>query len=123
MLKKYLLLTLGTLALGLGVVGLFLPVLPTTPLLLTAAYCYLRSSPSLYRWLVNHRLLGRGLKDYLERRVVPRRAKVVALSTLWPSLLISMLLIPLPAVRLFLALVGLAVSYCILRLKERVAEA
>ena len=98
MLKKYLLLTLGTLALGLGVVGLFLPVLPTTPLLLTAAYCYLRSSPSL----VNHRLLGRGLKDYLERRVVPRRAKVVALSTLWQSLLIAMLLIPLPAVRLFL---------------------
>ena len=57
-LKRYLLITLGTVSLSLGVVGIFLPVLPTTPLLLATAYCYVRSSPSLYRWLTGHRVLG-----------------------------------------------------------------
>ena len=61
-LKRYLLVALGTLALGIGMVGLVVPVLPTTPLLLISAYCYLRSSNSLYRWLIGHRVFGRYLR-------------------------------------------------------------
>ncbi|HPT83448.1 MAG TPA: YbaN family protein [Limnochordia bacterium] len=120
-LKKYLFLSLGTLTLGLGVVGIFIPVLPTTPLLLVTALCYLRSSTALYNWLINHKLLGRYLRAYLEQRIVPRRVKMAALGTLWPSLLLSMFLIPLFPVRLLVALIGLAVSAYILRLREEAA--
>ena len=120
-LKRYLLITLGTVSLSLGVVGIFLPVLPTTPLLLATAYCYVRSSPSLYRWLTGHRVLGRYLRDYLERRTVPRRAKAVALGALWPSLHLSMLFIPLLGVRILVALVGLGVSIYLIRLPEGAA--
>lgn len=119
-LKKYLLIALGTLTLVLGVIGIFLPVLPTTPMLLLTAYCYLRSSKSLYLWLVNHRVFGRYLKDYLEQRTVPRKVKVAALSTLWPSLLFCMLFIPLSSVRLLVIMIGLSVSIYILRLREQV---
>ena len=117
-LKRYLLVALGTLALGIGMVGLVVPVLPTTPLLLISAYCYLRSSNSLYRWLIGHRVLGRYLQDYLERRTIPRRVKAVALGTLWPSLLVSMFFIPLFSMRILAALIGAAVSAYILRLPD-----
>lgn len=117
-LKRYLLVALGTLALGIGMVGLVVPVLPTTPLLLTSAYCYLRSSNSLYRWLIGHRVFGRYLQDYLERRTIPRRVKAVALGTLWPSLLVSMFFIPLFSMRILAALIGAAVSAYILRLPD-----
>ena len=117
-LKRYLLVALGTLALGIGMVGLVVPVLPTTPLLLISAYCYLRSSNSLYRWLIGHRVFGRYLQDYLERRTIPRRVKAVALGTLWPSLLVSMFFIPLFSMRILAALIGAAVSAYILRLPD-----
>lgn len=120
-LKKYLLITLGTITLALGVVGVFLPILPTTPLLLVTAFCYLRSSRALYSWLINHRLFGRYLQDYLARRTVPRKAKALALGTLWPSLLVTMFIIPLSPVRLLVGLIGLAVSVYILRLREEAA--
>lgn len=117
-LKRYLLVALGTLALGIGMVGLVVPVLPTTPLLLISAYCYLRSSNSLYRWLIGHRVFGRYLQDYLERRTIPRRVKAVALGTLWSSLLVSMFFIPLFSMRILAALIGAAVSAYILRLPD-----
>jgi uncharacterized membrane protein YbaN (DUF454 family) len=117
-LKRYLLVALGTLALGIGMVGFVVPVLPTTPLLLISAYCYLRSSNSLYRWLIGHRVFGRYLQDYLERRTIPRRVKAVALGTLWPSLLVSMFFIPLFSMRILAALIGAAVSAYILRLPD-----
>ncbi|WP_461363602.1 YbaN family protein [Candidatus Darwinibacter acetoxidans] len=117
-LKKILLIALGTLALGLGVVGMFLPILPTTPLLLVTAYCYLRSSPALYKWLVSHRVFGKYIRDYMERRLVPRRVKIAALSVLWPSLLFCIFLLPLIPLRLLVASIGLAVSVYIIRLRE-----
>ena len=57
---KALLVTVGTLSVGLGVLGIFLPLLPTTVFLLLAAACYARSSERFYQWLVNHRWLGAG---------------------------------------------------------------
>lgn len=117
--KKYVLLTLGSMALALGVVGIFIPILPTTPFLLITSYCYLRSSRKLHNWLINHPVLGRYLKDYLEHRAIPRKVKVVALGTLWPSLVLSIFLIPLLPVKILMAVVGTIVSFHILNLRER----
>ena len=62
MLNK-LLIVVGTLSLVLGIVGVFVPLLPTTPFLLLAAACYARGSERLYRWLVGHRYLGQYIRD------------------------------------------------------------
>jgi uncharacterized protein len=62
----------------LGVIGLFVPVLPTVPFLLVAAWAASRSSPRLHRWLLAHPRFGRQLRDWNEAGVVPRRAKWLA---------------------------------------------
>lgn len=117
--KRFILLILGTAALVLGVVGIFLPILPTTPFLLLTSFCYLHSSQKLHHWLLSHPILGRYLQDYVRHRAVPRRAKLLALGTLWPSLTFSILLIPLLPVKILVGAVGLLVSIHILRLRER----
>ncbi len=84
---KVLLLFLGTLCLVLAIVGIFVPVLPTTPLLLLTAYCYYRSSERMYTWLMSHPHLGPYIKNFREHRIIPRRVKVYILILLWSSLL------------------------------------
>ena len=84
---KFLLLFLGTLCLVLAIVGIFVPVLPTTPLLLLTAYCYYRSSERMYTWLMSHPHLGPYIKNFREHRMIPRRVKVYILILLWSSLL------------------------------------
>jgi hypothetical protein len=73
---------LGLLFLGLGGLGVVLPLLPTTPFVLLAAGCFARSSPRLHRWLLDSQLFGPILRDWEQHRCVPRRAKVVALVTM-----------------------------------------
>lgn len=80
---KHLLVILGTLSLGLGVAGIFLPLLPTTPLLLLAAWCFVRSSPRLYDWLLNHPRLGEYIRNFREYRAIPLRVKVVSVAMVW----------------------------------------
>lgn len=65
----------GAVSLALGVVGVFLPVLPTTPFVLLAAACWMRASPRLHAWLLNHPTFGPILRDWAQHRAVPRRAK------------------------------------------------
>ena len=84
---KFFLLLLGTISLVVGIIGIFLPVLPTTPLLLLAAWCYYRGSRRMYHWLMSHPHLGRYLRDLTERKVIPLHVKVVTLGLLWTSLL------------------------------------
>lgn len=119
--KKYVLITLGTITLSLGVIGIFLPIIPTTPFLLITSYCYLRSSKSLHTWLLKHPILGRYIKDYLEHRTVSRKIKVVALGTLWPSLVFTIFQIPLVSIKILLAIIGTMVSLHIIKLRERPA--
>ena len=78
----------GIISLGLGILGAFLPVLPTTPLLLLAAACFLRSNRRLYDWLMNHPKLGVYLKNFLKHKAIPYRIKLVSISTLWITLII-----------------------------------
>jgi len=109
-LLRFLLVAAGSLSLALGVIGIFLPVLPTTPFLLLSAFFYLRGSERLHHWLLHHRILGRPLREYLHYRAVRRRNKVGALVLLWTTLLVSILLVNLLWVRLLLVAVGIAVS-------------
>ena len=70
---------LGLLAVGLGVVGLLLPLLPTTPFMLLAAACFAKSSPRLHDWLVNHRVFGPAIADWRDHRAIRPKAKRMAL--------------------------------------------
>ncbi len=74
------LLVLGTLLVGLGIVGIYVPGLPTTPFLLLAALCYLRSSERLSRWLLNHPRFGPGLTTILREKALPLRVKVFSIA-------------------------------------------
>lgn len=81
--KQMLLIMAGSASLSLGVVGIFLPVLPTTPFLLLSAACYLRSSRRLYSWLINHPVLGLYIRSYIEYGAISRKAKIVSIVMLW----------------------------------------
>ncbi len=74
---------LGSLALALGIIGIFVPLLPTTPFLLLAAALYVRSSPRLYRWLLDNKLLGTYIRNFRENRAIPLRVKVVSITLMW----------------------------------------
>lgn len=76
--KKTLLLISGHFFLTLGVAGAFLPVLPTTPFLLLAAYCYSKSSNKLHSWILNHKYLGPPLNDWEKNGVIGLKAKILA---------------------------------------------
>lgn len=74
---------LGTVALALGILGIFVPLLPTTPFLLLAAALYLRCSPALYEWLLNQKQLGPYIRNFRENRAIPLRAKVISVALIW----------------------------------------
>lgn len=80
---KIVLIILGFVSLTLGIIGIFLPLLPTTPLLLLAAWCFVRSSERLYRWLISNRYFGEYIRNFRENRAIPLHAKVVAVSMVW----------------------------------------
>lgn len=76
--KKIIYLLLGHIFLMLGILGAFLPVLPTTPFLLLSAFLYSKSSPRLHNWIMSHKYLGPPLKDWHERGVIGMKAKIIA---------------------------------------------
>lgn len=117
MVKKVFLIAVGSLSLALGFVGAFLPVLPTTPFLLLSAYCYLRSSKRLYRWLINHSLLGAYIYNYLTYRAITRSTRYGALFFLWVTLIISMLVTANLHLTIFLFAVGVGVTIHLFALK------
>lgn len=75
--------TFGTLSVGLGIAGIVLPLVPTTPFLLLAAACYARSSEKHYNWLMNHKWFGEYLRNYQEGRGIPMKVKLFAITFLW----------------------------------------
>lgn len=79
---RWLLWLAGTVSLGLGIVGVVLPGLPTTPFVLLAAACYAKASPRLHHWLREHRLFGPMVRDWEAHRSLTRRAKRMALGSM-----------------------------------------
>lgn len=84
--KIWLLRGAGLLTLTLGVVGIVVPLLPTTPFLLLSAACFARSSDRLYHWLMAHRWFGPTIRNYRLHGAVSLRAKVLALALLWGTI-------------------------------------
>jgi len=83
----------GTFFLIIGAIGIFIPILPTTPFLLLAAACYARSSIRFYNWLMNNKWFGSYIKNYHDGRGIPLKVKVLTISLLWSSILFSILFI------------------------------
>ncbi len=81
--------TAGLLSLGIGILGIFLPLLPTTPLVLLAAFCFAKGSPRLHAWLLNHPRFGQSIRDWQDRGSVPPRAKRLALAAMAATLALS----------------------------------
>jgi uncharacterized protein len=82
---------LGTLCVVLGVIGIFLPLVPTTPFILLAAACYMRSSEKHHQRLLQHRWVGRYLRDYHEKKGIPLHAKIISIMFMCFTTSISML--------------------------------
>lgn len=113
-LMKALLVTCGTICVGLGIVGIFLPLMPTTVFLLLAAACYARSSERFHRRLVEHPWLG----PYVQQnRGMTGRQKAVSIGVLWLSLIVTMIWAAGAIwLRLFLVAVGVGVTVHVARI-------
>ncbi len=86
---RLILICIGWLSVAAGIVGIFLPLVPTVPFLLLAAACFSRSSERFHGWLLKHKRLGPLLHDYLQGTGIPLRAKVTAIGMVWVSFLTS----------------------------------
>jgi uncharacterized membrane protein YbaN (DUF454 family) len=106
----------GTTFLALGIVGIFVPLLPTTPFLLLASACYLRGSKRMHEWLLSHGRLGAYIRAYEEGRGIPLRAKIVALTMMWASVGYAVYRFPIPWLQAALLAVAAGVTVYLLRL-------
>lgn len=116
--KKILFITLGTFFVGIAIVGIIIPILPTTPFLLLSAALYARSSKRFYDWLLNNRLFGKYIKNYREGRGIPVYLKIIVITLLWITISISIVFAAeLLAVRILLVIIASGVSIHILKIK------
>ena len=88
-LKKWALILLGVISLILGVVGILIPLLPTTPFLLLSAWSFLRSSKKMHVWLLNHPWVGKYIRDFQEHKAITLRTKIVSVAFLWITITFS----------------------------------
>ncbi|MCX7653515.1 MAG: YbaN family protein [Fervidobacterium sp.] len=115
--RKIALVSVGFLSLFLGIAGIFLPVLPTTPFLLVSAWAFLRTSQRLFHWLVNHKLLGRYIRDYLIHKKLPVKTKLISIVTLWAVILTTaMFLVENVLVKILLLIIAIGVTLHLLAL-------
>jgi len=97
--------SLGAIFVGLGSIGIVLPLLPTTPFLLLAVGCFARGSPRAYRWLMESRRLGLYIRSYREGRGLTKRAKAISLAMLYITLSVSALVMSADALLAIILLV------------------
>jgi uncharacterized membrane protein YbaN (DUF454 family) len=115
---RILLITSGTLCVILGFLGMFMPVLPTTPFLLLAAICYARSSKRFYNWLMTNRWCGAYIRNYREGRGIPLKQKVLTILLLWLTIgYAAWFVISLWWVKLILLGIAVGVTIHLVRIK------
>jgi uncharacterized membrane protein YbaN (DUF454 family) len=105
---RVLLFIAGSISLFLGVIGIFLPILPTTPFLLLTAACYMRSSERMHNWLLNNRWFGEYIRNYQAGRGIPLKTKIIAIAAMWITMSISIILVARDIVIMQVALIIIA---------------
>lgn len=111
---------LGAFFVALGVAGIFLPILPTTPFLLLAAACFARASSRVYNWLLNHSILGPIVLEWRRHRSIPYRVKIIALITMAASFTVSIVFfVPYWQGQLGMALFGIVMLVWLYRVPSR----
>ena len=109
---------LGTISMALGILGIFLPLLPTTPFLLLTAALYFKGSPELYHWLISHKYLGPYILNFRENKAIPLRAKIFSVTLLWLTMSYCIFwVVPYLWVKIILFLIASGVTYHILSFK------
>ena len=117
---RILYLILGTISLILGIIGIFLPLLPTTPFLLLTAFLYFRGSPKLYERLMAQPVIGKYIRDFRENKKIPIRVKIISITLLWITIPYCMFcVVGNFAVRIFLGIVMVGVTIHILSFKSK----
>jgi len=90
-LVRGLFLILGFLSLSLGLLGVFLPILPTTPFLLLTAWLFFRGSPKTHQWFINKSIAGKYTQSFIEHKAIPLKAKITSITILWVTITLSAL--------------------------------
>ena len=114
---RYLYITIGSISLAFGVLGIILPIIPTTPFLLLSSYCFVRSSKKLYSWLIHHKIFGSYLYHYVTYKAISKRAKTIAIAMIWISLSYCIYIVSIWYLKLMLFAIGSFVSMYILTRK------
>jgi uncharacterized membrane protein YbaN (DUF454 family) len=116
--KKGLLVVSGTFFLVLGVIGIFIPLLPTTPFLLLAAACYIKGSKKFYDWLIKNRWLGQYIKNYQDGEGIPFKVKIITIIVLWLTIIISTILfVSNLIIQIILFIISMGVTIHIIKIK------
>ena len=117
--KKLVLIALGLLFLILGGIGIFLPVLPTTPFVLLSAACFSASSKKLNEWLRRSRLFGPYIENYRTGQGISKLRKIISISFLWSGLIVSMVVVKTNWIYAILGVVGVCVTVHLLMIKTK----
>ncbi len=116
--QRWLYVSLGSIAVGLGLLGIVVPLLPTTPFLLLAAYFYAKSSRKFYIWLITNRFFGEYLHDYREKKGIPLKIKIYTLVLLWSTICFSAFFVVTALwIRIILMVIATSVTLHILSIK------
>lgn len=119
-LYRYFYLISGILLVAIGVIGIFLPVLPTTIFLILASACFVKSSPRANEWLRNHKLLGMYIKNYQDKTGLTVKAKIFNITFLWVMILLSAFYFTNELyIKVILILIALGVTIHLLMIKTR----
>jgi len=108
--KRVLFFIAGSICLALGIIGIVLPILPTTPFLLLAAACYANSSEKAYNWMLNNKVFGKYIRDYREGKGLPVKIRIITITLLWITIIISIIFIKILWVQVLLLIIAILVS-------------
>ena len=116
-LLNYLCTILGFLCVGFAVLGIFLPVLPTTPWLLLAAWLFYKGNPKMRIWLLNNKYLGPYIDNYIKYRAIPLKSKIISISMLWITILFSVYIVNPIWLKILLLCIAVGVTIHLLMIK------